>query len=432
MKRINRSVRGRRLSLLAAPALPVVIGLIVVSTGWASTSPVLTVSGRPIFTTEGGAKPLRTDRTVPHWFGSFTDPTNGVTYGYDMVGAGDPRSTSGTTTVPTEIIPLNITFAGGQSFNGSDTVSATVASPIFQGVSYATAKVTPTGKAQALSAAGNTQLEDAEMRSQFNRVGAADFHLLLGQPTILPTQTIDVPANQGVVASFGPGYRTFGDVDVIWFASQVNNLINRLHLDSTVLPIFVTNDVFLYQADDPTNCCIIGFHGADHITGNGSGPTGGQGNQGIQTWIYGAYAQPGTWSTSSRPASPDGSDGYYIQDISALSHEVSEWADDPFLNNTVTPWSTPTATFYGCDDQLETGDPLVGIGVLVGSNPYFQNAGANADGYWHPQDEAFLPWFARQSPNTTSEPLQDGTGGRYTFFGDLNPYPAFRQPSTGC
>jgi hypothetical protein len=132
------------------------------------------------------------------------------------------------------------------------------------------------------------------------------------------------------------------------------------------------------------------------------------------------------------PASPDGSDAYYIQDIHAISHEVSEWADDPFVNNTVNPWLTPTAPQYGCTTVLETGDPVVGIGLLSGSNPYFQTAGANADGYWHPEDEVFLPWFARQSPNTTSEKVQGGMTGRYTFFGDLNPYPGFQQPATGC
>jgi hypothetical protein len=54
---------------------------------------------------------------------------------------------------------------------------------------------------------------------------------------------------------------------------------------------------------------------------------------------------------------------------------------------------------------------VVGIGVLVGTNPYFQTAGANADGYWHPEDEALLPWFARQAPNTTSEKLQHARPG---------------------
>ena len=34
--------------------------------------------------------------------------------------------------------------------------------------------------------------------------------------------------------------------------------------------------------------------------------------------------------------------------------------------------------------------------------------------------------------STGSEPTQSGSGGRYTFMGDLNPFPGFRQPATGC
>jgi len=42
----------------------------------------------------------------------------------------------------------------------------------------------------------------------------------------------------------------------------------------------------------------------------------------------------------------------------------------------------------------------------------------------------------RTAPNTVSEPVQsDPTNtdnGRYTLMGDLNPFPGFRQPATGC
>ena len=53
-----------------------------------------------------------------------------------------------------------------------------------------------------------------------------------------------------------------------------------------------------------------------------------------------------------------------LQDIHALSHEISEWADDPFVNNGVEPWLTPTAPQYGCTNALETGDPVVGLDGL--------------------------------------------------------------------
>ena len=62
----------------------------------------------------------------------------------------------------------------------------------------------------------------------------------------------------------------------------------------------------------------------------------------------------------------------------------------------------------------------------------YDSANPFADGFFHPEDEVFLPWFARQDPNTTSQLTQSGIGGRYTFMGDLNPYPGFRMPATGC
>ena len=42
----------------------------------------------------GGATILPTTRTVAHWFGQTLDPNNGVTYGYNMVGA-DPNTCTG-------------------------------------------------------------------------------------------------------------------------------------------------------------------------------------------------------------------------------------------------------------------------------------------------------------------------------------------------
>jgi len=83
-------------------------------------------------TTIGGAQVLQTTQTVPHWFGSTLDPNNEITYGYNMVGA-DPNNCSGAdcdVTVTVDIIPLNV-IVGGESFNGSDAVNATLASPVF-------------------------------------------------------------------------------------------------------------------------------------------------------------------------------------------------------------------------------------------------------------------------------------------------------------
>src|SRR6516164_11147337 len=83
-------------------------------------------------TTIGGAQVLQTTQTVPHWFGSTLNPLNGVTYGYNMVGA-DPNNCSGSAcdvTITVDITPLKVNV-GGLSFDGSAALPATLASPVF-------------------------------------------------------------------------------------------------------------------------------------------------------------------------------------------------------------------------------------------------------------------------------------------------------------
>ena len=380
------------------------------------------------FTEMGGASvPLSRATTVDHWHGQFTDPTNGQTYGYDMVGH-DPATNSSSTT-PTDIYPLQITFSGsnGYALNGSDVVARTVASPVFRTGDYSTTAHSgdyQNGPGGGELSAGNTgvQYEDAIMRSQFDKVGSS-YHVRLGTPTVHAPITLTVPSSKGIVAQSSQG-AVLGLVDAAWFSGHISQLLGQLKADPTHLPIFLTDNVMLYVSN-LDNCCIIGYHGASVVWGQGHGPTGGQGRQGVQTFAYAAYTTPGTFDDGQGGADP------YVRDIHALSHEIAEWGDDPFVDNPVNPWLTPTAPQYGCTDILETGDPVVGIGFTMPGNT-FDDASPFADGYYHPEDEVFLPWFAREDPNTTSQATQSGSGGRYTFMGDLNPYPGFRAPATGC
>ena len=98
-----------------------------------SSVPVIPdASLKALSTTIGGASVLPTTRTVPHWWGSTLDPNNGVTYGYNMVGA-DPNQCSGSdcsVTIEADIVPVNVNV-GGLSFNGTDVLAATLASPQF-------------------------------------------------------------------------------------------------------------------------------------------------------------------------------------------------------------------------------------------------------------------------------------------------------------
>jgi hypothetical protein len=398
---------------------------------------------RALTTTIGGADVLPTTRTVPHWWGSTRDPHNGVTYGYNMVGA-DPDHCSGpacSVTVQADVTPL-VVNVGGRTFSGGDVLAATLASPQFSNNDYgstpfatapgafpnAPALVRGPGGVLSQGDAGRAlQLQDATMRAQFNQTGASGYHLIL-HPNVLPAVTIDVPANQGVLLQSGRGV-VFADVNISWWAAQIQNLETKA--DPTHLPVYLTDNVLLHIGQDVTNCCVIGFHGS-RATGSGGGSNNSKGNAPVQTFAWASWVQPGIY------ARPDGGTDWALQDIHALSHEIAEWADDPFVNNYVEPWLTPTAPQYGCTNILETGDPVVAIGFAMGTNTFEQgknpDGSQSADGYYHPEDEVFLPWFLRLAPNLVSEPTQSPSTnvGRYTLMGDLNPFPGFRQPATGC
>jgi hypothetical protein len=389
-------------------------------------------------TTLGGASPLPTDRTIPHWWGSSLNPHNGVTYGYNMAGA-NPNSCSGSdcsVTIEADITPI-IVNVGGRTYDGNNVLAATLASPQFANNDYgstpfatAGASNVPRGPGGALSqldAGIPLQLQDATMRAQFNKVGLSNYHLIL-HPNVLPAVTIDVPSNQGTLLQSGRGV-VFGDVSISWWAAQIQNLETKA--DPTHLPIYLTDNVLLHIGPNVLNCCVIGFHGT-RAAGAGNGSTNSNGNAKVQTFAWASWVQPGVY------ARPNGGTDWALQDIHALSHEIAEWADDPFVNNYVEPWLTPTAPQYGCTGILETGDPVVAIGFAKGTNTFEQGPNPNgtqsADGFYHPEDEALLPWFMRTSPSTGSEPTQSPSAnvGRYTFMGDLNPFPGFRQPATGC
>lgn len=420
-------------------------------------------SMKAMTTTEGGASVLPSTKTVPHWFGTATNPNDGITYGFNMVGA-DPNHCSGSacsTTVQTDITPINVVY-GPYSFNATgDVLAATLASPQFATNDYGSTRnatandvpplsathplcnpnppvndiCLPRGPGGVLSqgdAGQSLQLEDATMRAQFNKTGAgSNYHVIL-HPNVQPAVTFVVPQNQGALTLSGRGV-LFLQVNISWWSAQIKNL--ETTADPTHLPLYLTNNILLYIGK-PGNCCVIGYHGTK-ATGIGNGSANSNGNAAVQTFAWASYVQPGVYARA------NGGTDWALQDIHALSHEISEWADDPFVNNFVQPWLTPTAPQYGCSNSLETGDPVVSIGFAMGTNTYLQTPNpwttptdrvpsVSYDGFYHPEDEVFLPWFMRTSPNNISEPNQSSGAGRYTLLGDLNPFPGFHMPATGC
>ncbi|MFZ1131033.1 MAG: hypothetical protein WBV31_06925 [Terriglobales bacterium] len=262
--------------------------------------------------------------SLTQWNGSFTDLTkNNITF--TMVGT-DPTKTNVTTTTPVYIIPVKLKYGkknGNTSFdpklkvlsNGKTVINNIIASPIFNpGVDFT----------QGGTDLGTTQYIDAFQRGNFwSSVSSnSNYHVLLGNPTVLPEKTISVPSNLGYVINNPFGSGVVGLYDINAFDNYVQTwMAAQKKITPGVLPIFIVYDVYLTEGG---GCCIGGYHSA-----NGPQPSG-------QTYSVASYVD---------------SVGAFSQDVSALSHEIGEWTDDPFVDNVV-----------NCQDNniLEVGDPIEG------------------------------------------------------------------------
>ena len=328
--------------------------------------------GRPMFAaTPSRPIPGRPEITVPTWSDTFSrqTPNGAKNYSYTMVGT-NPWAGSATTRIPTEIVPLALIFSNGRSLDGGSTVASTVASPLFQ---------------PFVSPAGFTQFGDAVARTSFYsavRSASPNWHVLLGTPTVLPTQTITIPTEHGFEFMGSSSGASIGLVDMDWFHGQLEKLIKALDLDPRTLPVFLTYNTFLF-ADTPGKCCVIGFHST--LASPGLGNT-----QNVNTYIWASYSDPHIF------ASP-------IEDITALSHELAEWYSDPHIRNVVPAWVQPgTGTCFS--NLLEVGD-------VIQSDPNLSFRVQSHGTDYHPQDVALFSWFAGQTPSI-------GLEGRYSYRGD--------------
>jgi hypothetical protein len=104
--------------------------------------------------------------------------------------------------------------------------------------------------------------------------------------------------------------------------------------------------------------------------------------------------------------------------MTVWSHELSELINDPFVqsiagapggfaNDLTPPWGH-TGQVGGCQNNLETGDPL--SPGEIGNFPTYAVTGVGGFIY-HYQDLAFHDWFYR-TPSTS-------TGGSGSFKGNL-------------
>jgi hypothetical protein len=196
--------------------------------------------GTPRFTVE----PLNTTlqpnpTTIPYWNSSFT--YHGTTYPFTMVGT-KPGAGSATSTIPTEIIPLNFVFSNGVALDGTTKVAQTVNSPIFQSSGFKS---------------GTTQYGDAIQRASFwNAISTTspNWHVLYAQPHDLGTQTIDVPANQGVEFTRSHSGKPIGLISISWFAAHLQNLLGSMQIDPRTRTLPRKRSAMAFACGCPKGC----------------------------------------------------------------------------------------------------------------------------------------------------------------------------------
>ena len=310
-------------ALLAFATLPGAVGA-----AGATNRATASQASRPMFAVLHSPQ-SRTIRTAgaPTWTFSYSYTPG--TYTDTFVGTNPTGGKS--TTVPTYIIPIKMTLSGFSASpskklsNGKTVITNTVASPIFQNLDYK----------QGGTDVGNTQYIDAFQRAALWGTVSANptYHVLLGTPTVKPVQTFAVPTADGVVAKeFGVKVIV---ADINWFDAKVQSLITTLGIPSNALPIFLTTQTYLSSQGQ---CCIGGYHGV----------------RGGLPYSMFTYIQK---------------NGAFSQDVSALSHEIGEYVDDPNTNNSDTP---AACTALGNHNKLyEVGDPIeVDSSPLYGDYPY--------------------------------------------------------------
>jgi len=291
--------------------------------------------------------------SLQSWNGSFT--YRGRTYRYNMVGAAP--STNSTATITTYIIPIKIVITNSNGTkstydpahvlsNGNTVTTNTLDSPIFDSTTTYT---------QGGVDVGTSQYIDAYQRANFwgTVKSNTNSHLLLNA-SVLAEQTLSPSRTYGKTGSvFG---FTAALVDINWFDSQVPNLVSHFGIQPNQFPIFLLYDTYLTQGG---SCCIGGYHSSE-----------------------GSVSNPQSYAEATYVDHP----GAFSQDVSALSHEVGEWADDPLTVN-YNGNNTPCGI-------LENGDPLEG-NANYGGYPY------SLHGFtYNLQDLVTLPYFG--APTSTS------------------------------
>ncbi len=253
-----------------------------------------------------------------------TVPTfNRVIGGSSYTLAGRDPAKSGTTVIPTVLIPIALTFEGKKPIlDAAPDVSRILKSPIYT--------------RSAFSGGDKTQYADGLLRATFPSDTSG--RTLLTKPEIKPV-AIAIPPGYGYILTSKKNGRSFAIVDVNFLEKQIFQQIPR---QNGKLVIAVTHNTAFYTDSDATVCCSWGTHGIDAATGN--------------SFVLGSYLH-------AAPAVVED------LDVQPLTQQLAEFINDP-LHNPQTYFHTTGAAGNFFRAWLYPGENGGCAGTGVGSN-YF-------------------------------------------------------------
>jgi hypothetical protein len=340
----------------------------------------------PHFTNQGGTiLGLTTATTFGGAFAGQAGPSKGKVFRYTMLG--NPPAEGGTTNVPTNIDEVSWTLLNADGSVFKTVQFAPFETPMLGSPNFVDARYS--------SSSSPTQFADAVQRAEFyNSLSPGQpWHTRLvpsvvGHANITVPYRVSVQLSNGTVIqarSYFTGVAPDGSTFVLmlnllfnfFFDNEFVNQINLGTFTEDAVNVVAAPNTFLYSLNTtnpnvPGGCCVLGFH---TYFFDGSVP------QNRLLGIFASWISPGLF-------------GNGFQDITGLSHEISELFNDPFVDNATPNWQFPgqPPTSKVCQSNLETGDP---IEVLANATTT-----VTLNGYtYHPQNEALLPWFGMGSSN---------------------------------
>ncbi len=330
-----------------------------------------------------------TGTTIPYWTTYITSPLDHQTYTVSMAGSSPydavPHNTN-ITYVPT-VIRIHI---GGFTLDPTKRSNCDVQSPaqrFFNSPLFKPATFVSNG-VNVSQVPGGTQLISAFQRANFwNAVHGTQYGVTLVPSRLTPIVADWYPSDPqdyvvGLPDDCG-GMTPVAVVNINEFDSELK-AIGQAYATPSQIPVTLADDVAIYVGNNTNNCCVLGYHNAYQVAG------------GVQVYATGAY-----FDTTH-------AFGPHFADTTIWSHELAELTDDPFVqsiptipggtSNDVTPAWGHTGQVYGCQNNLEAGDPLTPD--QEGNFPNFGVTGLGGFVY-HYQDLPFHDWFYRTASTST-------------------------------